>query len=1157
MLARVRVFCALSFGLSGLSLLQAQNLFVLPGPAATNGYVQALTTNPLSNYRVFQAGTGTFALLPNSNATEFYTVASSTTNSVLAFGDTLLNPSVLANLPTSATQAVMTPDARILAVCSGGVHLFSTASGTELVPGGISQGPLTTTTAIAASLDSTAIFAVGTQSSGGSVLSSISTSTYAITGSLTFSAVATAVSVGPNGLVYVSLPDQIVEVNPATLQPTLNGGIAVTGTPGPLVFTPDGQFAVAANQSGAGNSLIIASLASHTSTSPGLGLVELTSFAVTGVDTVLAISNQGTYEISLSPLAVTPITLPNSTGGLPIAAATTNDVPAGAHNTVQDVFLLTNNAVYELAPSSNSIVAQFQLPANVTPGLITYASPAVNTSQAQPAALLPYGNNQTIPPGAISEPIVVQVLDANNVPLSGANVSFQASGAGASLSAGSAVTGSNGYALTYLNSSAATGAVTVTATAGSVTATFSVNVSTSTTTSTGPTLTIIAGQGQLMGTETSTANGPGYGSPLQVLATDAIGNPIANLPVTFTVPSSEGTLQVNGGGSSTQTVNTNSSGVASVDFETTLLPDNDNQGYLQTQITASAANTNTVTFYITTVPLSPSPSAYFLAPNSGTPLTAPEGTVLPAAVKAQVISASGFPIPNVSLTLNDGGVNPALYPSAACNAPGGLVLTNANGIVSCDVAFGPRVGTGTFTAALGATHFSDPITFTVTTGAPGTIQIIQGNDQTGGPGQTLPLALRVHVTDSGGNTVAGAQVNWQVVTAGTVTLSQVINVTDGSGDASALATLGNTAGTAQVTVTSGSASATFNLTVNIPSAGIQKVSGDQQTATINAAFTLPLTVKVVDSVGNGVAGAQVNFAVASGSATLGSSSAITDSTGQTSTTVTAGANPGTITITATTATYTATFTLTAVPPGPSNITIVNGASFDPNTGISPGGIATIRGTGLLPGVQGLLTPTSGMPTTFSGVTVTFNGTAAPIYYVEHTSSGTDQISVQVPFEVQPGPSVSLEIAVANEGSTTVQIPVLPVAPGVFTSVYSGKTYAVAVRPDGSQVSPTNPAQRGENIQIYVTGLGQATPSIATDAPGVANQTITSTLFVGLNNAGVPLISAVYAPGLVGVYVITMQVPEDTQTGPYQPVGVLVFDSSNNPHYAQSTFIPIQ
>jgi hypothetical protein len=54
-----------------------------------------------------------------------------------------------------------------------------------------------------------------------------------------------------------------------------------------------------------------------------------------------------------------------------------------------------------------------------------------------------------------------------------------------------------------------------------------------------------------------------------------------------------------------------------------------------------------------------------------------------------------------------------------------------------------------------------------------------------------------------------------------------------------------------------------------------------------------------------------------------------------------------------------------------------------------------------------------------------------------------------------------------------------------------------------------------------------------------------------------VISAEYAPGFVGVYVITLQVPANTKTGPYQPLGVIAYDSANKAYFANSTYIPIQ
>jgi uncharacterized protein (TIGR03437 family) len=303
----------------------------------------------------------------------------------------------------------------------------------------------------------------------------------------------------------------------------------------------------------------------------------------------------------------------------------------------------------------------------------------------------------------------------------------------------------------------------------------------------------------------------------------------------------------------------------------------------------------------------------------------------------------------------------------------------------------------------------------------------------------------------------------------------------------------------------------------------------------------------------------VNFQVTSGAATLSPASATTDSSGQASTTVTAGAAGGAITVSATTSGFSVSFTLTAQLPGPSNITVVNGASFDPNNGISPGGIATISGTGILTGVQGLISAyniVGPLPTTFEGVTITFNGTPAPIYYVQ-SANGTDVVTVQVPFEVQAGPAVTLTVNVTNGGSASATIPVKLIAPGVFTTQFNKQTFAVALRPDGSPVSPTNPAQRGENISVYVTGLGQVAPATATGNAGIGGQSVLTSLIIGLNNGGVPLISADYAPGLVGVYVITLQVPANTQTGPSQPLGVIAFDSANNAYFAQPTYIPIQ
>jgi uncharacterized protein (TIGR03437 family) len=1139
--------------------LQAQDVFVLPGTSAGNGVVAVFASSPLSQISAFDAGIGSFLALPSLDATKFYIVADSTSQTIVSTDTSFLHPVTVASLSSSATAAIMTPDGRLLVAAASTLHLFDTSTDTEVVPGGLSQGSGINTFDVASSLDSTTLFALGSTSGGASTLTAFSTATRAASASLSIPQTATAVAVGPNGLVYVSYSGGILEINPMTLEPTVGGTMGVSGTPGRLNFTPDGQYALAGNQSTLqGSTLFVVTLATHAIASPSLGLAQITSMEIIGVDSVIAMAGQGLYQVTLNPVSATQLLV----SGLPTnihAIAASNEVPSGALATVKNLYVTAGAGIYQINPANDSIIGQYPLQSDVNAGALSFAAAALTSSQSRASSLLTYGTNQAILPNATSAPLVVQVLDVNSHPLIGVQVTFQTSSSSALLSSTTATTQANGYALTYLTAPATLGPITVTATVGSLLANFNINVTSSAGGGNSPLLTILAGQGQLMTADTNTQVGAQYGSPLEVLVTDSNGNPLINVPVTFSVPASDGSIIASSGGGSTEVVYTDSNGTAEVNFLTTSVPTSNSSGFAQTTVTATYPGASPVTFYITTVSQIPGASVYILQPSAGATLSGAEGSTLPSAVSVQVTSSTGYGIPNVSLTLNDGVLNPTLYATAACNtAAGSFVLTGTNGLASCDVVFGPRLGSGTLTASVGYTHGSGAIPFRVTAGPAAVVQILQGNNQTGGPGQQLPEALLVHVTDSGGNSITGTAVTWQVLTAGAVTLSNVISTTDSNGHASAEATLGAIGGAAQVKVTAGNASAIFNLTVVIPSAGIQKVSGDQQTAVINAAFGLPLTVQVVNSSGNGLPGAQVNFLVTAGAATLGASSAITDSNGQASTTVTAGATPGAITITATSATFSVSFTLTALPPGPSGITVINGASYNPNTGISPGGIATIRGTGILTGVTGVVSAANSagqLPTTFSGVTVSFNGTAAPIYYVEETN-GADQVSVQVPFEVLPGSAVALTVSVAA-GSATITVPVAPLAPGVFTSVYDGKTYAVAVRPDGSQVSPTNPAQRGENIQLYITGLGQATPSIATGAAGVSDQVIVSRLVVGLNNGGVPLISAVYGPGLIGIYVVILQVPADTPTGPYQPIGIIAYDSANNAYFGQATYIPIQ
>jgi uncharacterized protein (TIGR03437 family) len=905
---------------------------------------------------------------------------------------------------------------------------------------------------------------------------------------------------------------------------------------------------------------VLVSLANRAvvSTAPSQELA-LDTLLVTGTNTILgyASSTQLAYQITIGnagSLAINAFTIPGASGSA-TALAISNEVPIPGLSFVSSVYAATDGFVDQLNPQSGQLISQTSLATGLTAGALSYTRPAV--TGALPVTLLSYGGGQTLANNVTSAPLVVRVLDSNSLPISGVTVTFATNGNGSTVSPTSVITASTGYAVTYLTSGSTNGPLEVTATANTHSVAFNMTVGLSATGSAGA-LAFVSGQGQMLpegeNTDTKIA-----GSPLAVLVTDSHGNLLPGAPVTFLITSGTGTLDLAGIGAQSQTVHSGANGVAAVDF---LAPEVQGPalsvGFAQTQVTASAPGTNSLVFTITILPTNEPATVHQVFPQLGTTISGQVNQFIAGALKYQVESNAGYAIPGVGVNLSNGGLDPTVYPSAKCNDPNGLgVLSDGNGLITCDLVIGPRVGKVNILANIGYT--SDlAFELVVAPGPPANLKLVQGNNQTGGPGATLPSALVIQVTDAGGNILVGSLVTWTVVTPNTATLTHEVTSTDSNGLASAIVTLGDISGQVQVVATAGGVSATFNLAVVIPSTGIQKLSGDGQSTPTNTAFTSPLVVVVTGSGGSPVVGAPVTFQVTSGSATITSPNGTSGANGQVSTTVQAGASPGPVTITATTATFSVTFNLTVRLPGPTNLAILNGASFKAGTGISPGCIAIVTGVGILPGVQGLVTANNivgPLPLTLEGVSITFAGVAAPIYYVMN-SGGMEQVAVQVPFTALPPGTTTVTnvkvVVTASSGTPgTINVPVKPFSPGIFSTTFGGRIYAVAERPDGSFVSPANPAQLGEDIILYVTGLGEVTPATATGDAGVPGQAVVARLLIGLNNSGVPLISANYVEGLVGVYAVTLKVPAATATGPSQPLAVVAYDSAGHLYFSQS------
>lgn len=216
-----------------------------------------------------------------------------------------------------------------------------------------------------------------------------------------------------------------------------------------------------------------------------------------------------------------------------------------------------------------------------------------------------------------------------------------------------------------------------------------------------------------------------------------------------------------------------------------------------------------------------------------------------------------------------------------------------------------------------------------------------------------------------------------------------------------------------------------------------------------------------------------------------------------------------------------------------NAVVVNAASYE--SGISPGGLATIFGDDLTTVSGIVLAGEDPLPAHLAGVDVFVSGTPAPIYGIAY-AGGEDQISIQVPYEAPTGPNAA-EIQVYDEGVLVADFftDSFTEDPGIFTY---DSNYAIAQASDYSLIGPDNPAIPGEPLVLYVTGLGplevNGDPNALVDgygAPTAPPLALTVDPFqVVLDNEACNVFFSGLAPGFVGLYQINFYVPSDAAQG---------------------------
>jgi len=173
--------------------------------------------------------------------------------------------------------------------------------------------------------------------------------------------------------------------------------------------------------------------------------------------------------------------------------------------------------------------------------------------------------------------------------------------------------------------------------------------------------------------------------------------------------------------------------------------------------------------------------------------------------------------------------------------------------------------------------------------------------------------------------------------------------------------------------------------------------------------------------------------------------------------------------------------------------------------------------------------------------VKLGGREMPLFY-----AGNQQINAQVPAELTPGSTASIVVTVNGVAAAPDQVTVSSAQPGIFTLNQQGTGQGAILisntdffaAPAGSVPSKNaRPANRGEFITVYCTGLGATTPPVpsGTQTPGSPLSRVDNAVTATIGGLEASISFAGLAPGFAALYQVDMPVPAGVTAGDAVPV----------------------
>lgn len=877
------------------------------------------------------------------------------------------------------------------------------------------------------------------------------------------SATATATATGIDSLLVVSGSGQtglvgtvssqpiVVEIRDAAGNPITGRSIAWTESSGDTIITLSGASSLtdASGRASINFSYVGAlsppgpSVAIIKANDAVSGQADSTAVSAVGIDLIIRITPANQTGLVGTAGQTVTVEVRNSLGN-PIVGRTINwtnfsgpPVALSATSSVTDAVGRASIGFTYLSAGSGQLTA--------TDSVTGFGEDASYTGVGSDVMHPISGFSQAGPVGTAGQPIVVEVDNAAGNPVAGRTINWTSSGF--VLTAPSSITDAAGRASVGFtfgsggNSITATDSVTGQFQSGSFNGGGSI----------AEVLLLVSGYNQSGQINTAGAQ------PLVIGVRDGSGLPVVGRTINWTV---------NFGGAMPSAASsvTDAAGNASINFtygptaEVSLIQGSD------------AAIPDNIGFTLT------STGSDSFTQVSGNYQTGPVNSAGGQPLVVQVLDAAGQPVVGrtINWTVNPGNV----VLSAASSA------TDAAGRASVAFTYGPSAG-------VSGAQARDPtvaghVGFLITSTGGDSLTQISGNGQTGVINSVGAQPLVVEVRDAAGQPVAGRSINWSG--AGGATPNAVSSLTDAAGRASVSFTYGTTAvpdALGAVDLVSG-LSTVFSVTSTAPPETLSVFAGGGQSGPPGTAGSQPIVVVLRDAGGAPIVGRGITWSVASGGATVVSSTATTDASGQANTTFNYGAAAGASILSAQeSGGMIAQATVTALAAGPTlTIASGNGQSAQVNASFAQplvvnaqtGGIAAV-------GISINWSVVSGAATVSSGTTVTDASGNTSITLTAGASAG----AVTITATRQDAPTVTVAF---NESVAAAPVLSLALTSGNGQAAIVG---AIFLQPLVVTASNNGVPIAGVTINWAVSsGPGTLSAGSAiTDASGNASVTLTA------------------------------------------------------------------